>query len=115
MMPVLAVITVLLLLTAQPSRARCWRASYSVTKEVLSEARAHKPEGGFRWRTGARCSWTKLATCRWNFSPSSYARCRSVSSSVWAAQTIQVDVRVIAATNQDLWQMVLEKRFRADL
>jgi len=28
---------------------------------------------------------------------------------------IPVDVRVIAATNHDLWQMVQEKRFRADL
>jgi formate hydrogenlyase transcriptional activator len=30
-------------------------------------------------------------------------------------QTVKVDVRVIAATNQDLWQMVQEKNFRADL
>jgi formate hydrogenlyase transcriptional activator len=29
--------------------------------------------------------------------------------------TFQVDVRVVAATNQDLWGMVQEKRFRADL
>ncbi|HKD05764.1 MAG TPA: sigma 54-interacting transcriptional regulator [Bryobacteraceae bacterium] len=29
--------------------------------------------------------------------------------------SIQVDVRVIAATNQNLWQMVEEKKFRADL
>ena len=29
--------------------------------------------------------------------------------------TFQVDVRVIAATNQDLWRMVQEKKFRADL
>ncbi len=29
--------------------------------------------------------------------------------------TLQVDVRVIAATNQDLGQMVLERKFRADL
>ena len=28
---------------------------------------------------------------------------------------VQVNVRVIAATHQDLWQMVQEKRFRADL
>jgi formate hydrogenlyase transcriptional activator len=30
-------------------------------------------------------------------------------------QTIQVDVRIVAATNQDLWTMVQERRFRADL
>lgn len=30
-------------------------------------------------------------------------------------RAIQVDVRVIAATNQNLWQMVQEKKFRADL
>jgi transcriptional regulator with GAF, ATPase, and Fis domain len=30
-------------------------------------------------------------------------------------RTVRVDVRVIAATNQDLWQMVQERRFRADL
>ena len=29
--------------------------------------------------------------------------------------TLQVDVRVIAATNQDLWRMVQERKFRADL
>jgi hydrogenase-4 transcriptional activator len=29
--------------------------------------------------------------------------------------TLQVDVRVIAATNQDLGQMVRERKFRADL
>src|SRR5580698_6390313 len=30
-------------------------------------------------------------------------------------RTIKVDVRVIAATNQDLWRMVQERKFRADL
>jgi formate hydrogenlyase transcriptional activator len=30
-------------------------------------------------------------------------------------QTLRVDVRVIAATNQDLWKMVQERKFRADL
>jgi formate hydrogenlyase transcriptional activator len=30
-------------------------------------------------------------------------------------RSIQVNVRVIAATNQDLWRMVQEKKFRADL
>jgi formate hydrogenlyase transcriptional activator len=30
-------------------------------------------------------------------------------------QTLRADVRIIAATNQDLWRMVEEKKFRADL
>jgi formate hydrogenlyase transcriptional activator len=30
-------------------------------------------------------------------------------------RTLEVDVRVIAATNQDLWAMVQERKFRADL
>jgi formate hydrogenlyase transcriptional activator len=30
-------------------------------------------------------------------------------------RTVQVDVRIIAATNQDLWRMVQERKFRADL
>src|SRR6185369_6071174 len=32
-----------------------------------------------------------------------------------SSQTIRVDVRIVAATNQNLAQMVNEKRFRADL
>jgi formate hydrogenlyase transcriptional activator len=32
-----------------------------------------------------------------------------------SSQTIRVNVRVVAATNQNLWQMVQDRRFRADL
>src|ERR1700722_17942238 len=32
-----------------------------------------------------------------------------------SCHSTQVDVRVIAATNQDLWKMVQERKFRADL
>jgi formate hydrogenlyase transcriptional activator len=32
-----------------------------------------------------------------------------------SGRTVQVDVRVIAATNRDLWHMVEERKFRADL
>jgi transcriptional regulator with GAF, ATPase, and Fis domain len=31
------------------------------------------------------------------------------------SRSVQIDVRVIAATNQDLWRMVQERKFRADL
>ena len=34
---------------------------------------------------------------------------------VGSSQTTRVDVRIVAATNQDLWRMVKEQQFRADL
>jgi formate hydrogenlyase transcriptional activator len=34
---------------------------------------------------------------------------------VGGSRSLQIDVRVIAATNQDLWRMVQERKFRADL
>ena len=34
---------------------------------------------------------------------------------VGSSQTTRVDVRIVAATNQDLWRMVKEQKFRADL
>jgi formate hydrogenlyase transcriptional activator len=34
---------------------------------------------------------------------------------VGGGRSLQIDVRIVAATNQDLWQMVQERKFRADL
>ena len=58
----------------------------------------------------------KSATFPWNSNRNFCAFSRSSRSSASAAAArFQVNVRVIAATNQDLWGMVQEKKFRADL
>ena len=72
--------------------------------------------GAFKRRTAERCFWMKseifLSSCNRNF----FALFRKRSSNAWeAAGPFEVDVRVIAATNQDLWGMVQERKFRADL
>ena len=53
------------------------------------------------WRTAARCSSTRSATCRCRCRPRSCARSRRSGSSASAGTCrIQVDVRVVAATNR---------------
>jgi len=66
---------------ASPRRQR----SFVATNVELSRARSHPGKGVFRRRIVARCSWTKSATCLWNFSPSSCAFCRNSRSSASAA------------------------------
>ena len=75
-----------------------------------------KPSGDSRWRIGERSFLTRLETCRWSFNRNFCALFKRSNLSVLAAiRHVQIDVRVIAATNQDLGQMVRERRFRADL
>src|SRR5205814_9823774 len=62
------------------------------------------------------CSWTKSAICLWALRRSYFVpfRIRKFSGSV-LFRPRKVNVRVIAATHQDLGTEILEKRFREDL
>ena len=84
--------------------------------------KAHTPGRWLRARgassapTAAACSSTRSASCRCPRRASSCACCRRARSSAWAtSRTRKVNVRIIAATNDDLRQRVKEGRFRSDL
>jgi transcriptional regulator with GAF, ATPase, and Fis domain len=80
-----------------------------------SPVRWRRPWDAFKRLTAEHCFWMKseifLSNCNQNFS----AFFRKSSRALGGGRTFQVDVRVIAATNQDLWGMVQERKFRADL
>ena len=94
----------------------CWRANSSAMSAAPSRVRWRRPRDVFKWLTAERCFWMKSeifpSSCSQNF----FASFRKKEfERVGAGRTLQVDVRVIAATNLDLWSMVEERKFRADL
>src|SRR3954470_17607784 len=78
-------------------------------EQLLQEWDAFKP------LIEVRSFSTKLANCRLNFSPSCCVLQEQEFERLGSSQTTRVDVRIVAATNQDLWTMVKQHRFRADL
>ena len=71
-------------------------------------------KGRFEVAHKARSSWTKSVNCRWRPRPSCCGCCRSRNLSAWGAETLKVDVRVIAATNRTLRRKCVGS-FRSDL
>ena len=112
----LAVTTVLWPLTAQRFRALCWRANCSATKEALSPARATQTKGRFQMADGGTLFLDEIGDMPLELQPKLLRALQEREfERLGSTQTVRVNVRVVAATNQDLGQLVSKKLFRADL
>jgi len=88
---------------------------FGTRKGAVTGAIAQKI-GRFELADKGTLFWTKSAIFRSHCSPSCCASCRNRSSSAWAALGLnRVDVRLVAATNRDLTEMVKRREFRSDL
>ena len=85
-------------------------------KRAPSPAPPRRAAGNSSWPTAARCFWTNAG----DLHASSQAKLLRVLQEgefhrVGGEQPIRVSVRVIAATNRDLSEMVAQQKFREDL
>ena len=91
----------------------CWKVNSSAMKKELLRAPLRARWAVSRLRTAARSFSMKSVTSHWNSKPSCYGYCKF--ERLGNTQTIRVNIRMVAATNGDLWKLVSEKRFRSDL
>ena len=63
----------------------------------------------------ARSFSTRSATCRWRRRPGFCVSCSRANTTVGGRTPIKADVRIIAATNKDLRQLIQQGLFREDL
>ena len=111
---VLAVINDLWPLTAQRFRPRCWRANCSATKEAPSRARDTN-HGAISDGGRGTLFLDEIGDMPLELQPKLLRALQEREfERLGSAQTVRVNVRVIAATNQDLGQLVTKKLFRAD-
>ena len=102
--------------TARPCPNRCWRASCSATRRGHSPARPASARGGSSWPSGGTIFLDEIG----EIPLAMQAKLLRVLQErrferVGGAQTVEVDVRVVAATNRDLLRLAKEGKFREDL
>ena len=102
--------------TARPCRSRYWKASFSATRRERSPARSGSARAGSSWPTAARSFLDEVG----EIPLAMQAKLLRVLQErrferVGGTQTIEVDVRVVAATNRDLLRLAKEGKFREDL
>ena len=102
--------------TAPRFPRRCSRPSSSATRRARSPAPRRASRDASSWRTAARCSSTRSATCR---SALQAKILRALEEKrferVGGTQSLQVDVRLVSATNRNLKTAVAARQFREDL
>jgi response regulator of citrate/malate metabolism len=103
--------------TARRFRRTCSRPSSSATSVAPSPVRhVSGRSASSKWRSAAPSSSTRSARCRWRCKRRCCGRSRpSASSGLGGNTSIQVDVRIVAATNRMLRQAVANRQFREDL
>src|ERR1700756_1719962 len=67
------------------------------------------------WQRVERCFWTKLASFRSISKPKCCGPSRRKIRPVGSTRRVPINVRILAATNRDLEQAVMQGEFRRDL
>ena len=116
MRPALAATTVSWPLTARRFRARYWRANCSVTKKGAFTGAWAQTRGRFQMADGGTLFLDEIGDLPLELQPKILRALQEREfERLGSGQTVRVNVRVVAATNQDLGQLVSKKLFRADL
>ncbi len=102
--------------TARLSPPACLRANCSAMRRARSPAPSLARWAALSWPTRARSFWTKWVKCPSICNPRLLRALQEREiERLGGTRPIQVNVRLIAATNRDLAKMVAEKEFRSDL
>ena len=102
--------------TAPPCRRACWRASSSATSKVRSPGRTATASGRFEQANGGTLFLDEIGDINLEVQTKLSRVLQEMSfERVGSSQPITVDVRILAATHQDLEALIRAGRFREDL